>query len=77
MPKTYSNRELVAKLLKYDSRFEIYEKRGKGSERLVYHPDIDGRAASYPLKYHRGGDDVRRGHLNAIRRRFKLPKNFF
>lgn len=77
MPKTYSNRELVAKLLKYDSRFEIYEKRSKGSERLVYHPDIYGRAASYPLKYHRGGDDVRRGYLNAIRRRFKLSKNFF
>ena len=76
MAKTYSYRELIAKLRNYDSRFQVFKNRGKGSERMLYHPDIDGRARSYPLKCHRESDDIRRGHLSAIERRFNLGKFF-
>ena len=51
--------------------------RAKGSERMLYHPDVKGRPESYPLKCHGEGDDVRKGHLAAIRRRFRLPHDFF
>ena len=77
MAETYSYRELIRKLRKHDSRFEEYVNRGNGSERILYHPDIDGRSESYPLKCHGEGDDVRKGHLAAIRRRFRLPLDFF
>ena len=44
---------------------------------MLYHPDVNGRPESYPLKCHGEGDDVRKGHLAAIRRRFRLPPDFF
>lgn len=44
MAKAYSFRELIRKLRKHDSRFEVYVNRGKGSERMLYHPDINGRS---------------------------------
>lgn len=75
MPKSYKFRELVKALRKYDDRFEVYQNRGKGSERMLYHPDINGRPESYPLKCHGEGDTIRKGHIAAIRRRFALGKN--
>ena len=77
MAKAYTFRELIKKLRKHDSRFEVYLNRGKGSERMLFHPDIGGRPESYPLKCHGEGDEVRRGHLAAIRRRFRLQPDFF
>ncbi len=77
MPKTFSFDELVKLLKKYDGRFEIYSNKGKGSHRTLYHPDINGRSESYPLKYHGGKTVVHIGHLNAIIRRFNLPKDIF
>ena len=46
MAKTYSYRELIKKLRKHDPRFEEHVNRGKGSERMLYHPDVDGRPES-------------------------------
>ena len=77
MAKTYSFRELLKLLREYDSRFEVYENRAKGSERMLYHPNINGRSESYPLKCHRESDDIRRGHLSAIKRRFHLAASIF
>ena len=72
MAKSYSYRELIKVLRAHDKRFEVYKNRGKGSERMLYHPDIGGRPASYPLKCHRESDTIRSGHIAAIRRRFRL-----
>lgn len=77
MAKTYTFRQLIKKLRKHDPAFEVYVNRGKGSERMLYHPDINGRPESCPLKCHGEGDDIRMGHLSAIRRRFRLPPDFF
>jgi hypothetical protein len=74
MPKTYKFRELVNALRSYDKRFEIYKNRGKGSERMIYHPDINGRSESYPIKCHGEGTEIRSGHIAAIKRRFRLPE---
>ena len=75
MPKSYTFRELVKVLKKHDGRFEVYESRAKGSERMLYHPDVNGRSESYPLKCHGEGDTIRKGHIAAIRRRFTLGKD--
>lgn len=72
--KAYSYRELVKALRKHDKRFEIHVNRGKGSERMIFHPDVNGRPESYPIKCHNEGDAIRKGHIAAITRRFKLPK---
>lgn len=77
MAKAYSYRELIKKLRAHDSKFSVYKNRGKGSERMIFHPDIYGRPESYPIKCHNEGAEVRQGHLVAIRRRFKLPADFF
>jgi len=74
MPKVYTYRELVKKLRKYDKQFEVYSSRGKGSERVLYHPNINGRPESYPIKCHGEGTEIRAGHISAIKRRFNLPK---
>jgi predicted RNA binding protein YcfA (HicA-like mRNA interferase family) len=77
MANTYSYSKLIKLLLQHDDRFEVNIKKGKGSHRVLYHPDINGRAASYPLKYHGEKTVVAIGHLSAIIRRFNLDKNFF
>ena len=73
MPRPYKFRELKKRLRKYDKQFEVWKGRGKGSERMIYHPDIDGRPESFPVKYHGAGQELRRGVISAIIRRFKLP----
>ena len=75
--KSLSRKELIRKLMKHDSRFVVYTKRGRGSEKLIYHPNVNGRAESYPLPGHGEGAEIRKGHLPAIRRRFDLPADFF
>jgi len=77
MAKTYSYKELIKKLLEYDKAFEINTRRGKGSERMIYHPDINGRPESYPIKHHGDKTEIKKGHISALRRRFNLPKDFF
>lgn len=75
MVRPLKYRELVKLLRKHDPRFEFWERRGKGSERIIHHPDVDGRPESFPVKYHGEGTELRKGILAAIRRRFKLPKD--
>ena len=75
MAKTYNYRELRKKLQSYDNRFEFWSNRGKGSERMIFHPDINGRPESYPIKYHGENTEIRKGHISAIKRRFKLPSD--
>ena len=49
MAKIYSCRELVRKLRRHDSGFEVYVNQGKRSERMLYHPDVDGAVRSPTL----------------------------
>ena len=72
-PKTY--RDVIKALRGHDRRFEIY--KGKGSERVIYHPDVEGRPESFPVKCHGEGTELRPGVLSGIRRRFKLPSDIF
>ena len=57
----------------HDARFEFLEQRGKGSERIIFHPDIDGRAESIPVKCHGDNTELRKGVISDVIRRFKLP----
>ena len=75
MAKSYSYRELVKALRNHDSRFYEDKKQGKGSHRVIHHPDVNGRPELYSLKCHGEGDEVRKGHITAIRRRFELPND--
>jgi hypothetical protein len=75
MAKPYKFRKLVKKLKKHDPRFEIYVNRGKGSERIIYHPDVNGRPASHPVKCHGENTELRKGVISSIIRRFDLPKD--
>lgn len=77
MPSPKKFREVVKILKKYDNCFEIVENRAKGSERMIYHPDIDGRAQSIPVKCHGEGSELRKDVISAIIRRFNLPKDLF
>ena len=74
-PKTY--RQVLRKLRKHDPRFEEWIHRGKGSERIIHHPNINGRAESYPLKCHGRGTVIGKGTLSALIRRFNLGTGFF
>ncbi len=64
-------------LRKHDKRFEFFTARGKGSDRMIYHPDIDGRPTSFPIKCHNEGDDLKAYVVPDIIKRFKLPKDLF
>jgi hypothetical protein len=74
MPKPYTYRDLVKALRAHDRRFEVFEGRGKGSERIIYHPDVDGSPRSHPVKHHGAGTELRKSVISSIIRRFKLPK---
>ena len=75
MPKPHKFRELVRVLRAYDKRFEFWQKRGKGSERVIHHPDIAGRPESFPLKCHGENTELRKGVISDIIRRFNLPRD--
>ncbi|MBI2946529.1 MAG: type II toxin-antitoxin system HicA family toxin [Verrucomicrobia bacterium] len=76
MPKPHRADEVLRILREYDSRFEVLANRGKGSHRMIYHPEVNGRAVSMPITYHKGRD-VGKGLLRAIIRRFNLPPGIF
>jgi hypothetical protein len=42
---------------------------------MIYHPDVNGRPASMPVKYHGEGTELRKGVISAIIRRFDLPRD--
>ena len=77
MPRPRAYREVVKILRDHDPRFEFHEARGKGSHRMIYHPDVDGQPASFPVKYHGKATELRRGVISAIVRRFNLPRDLF
>jgi len=75
--KVYKYRELVKKLKKHDKKFQFLKNRGKGSERQIYHPDINGRSESFPIKCHGDNTEIRKGYYPSLIRRFDLPSDFF
>ena len=75
--KAYSYRELVKKLREHDARFTVDVRRGKGSHRMLVHPDIGGQRVTYPLAVHSEGAPISSVYLRAIRRKFELPEKFF
>ena len=76
MPRPKKPEEVVRLLRTHDARFQILERRGKGSHRMIFHPDVNGRPASMPLTWHKGRD-IGKGLLQAVIRRFGLPRDFF
>lgn len=76
MAKTFKFRELVKALKEHDERFEFSVVQGKGSHRMIYHPDIDGEAKSFPVTCHGENTDMGTGLLASLRRRFNLPDDF-
>ena len=77
MPNVCKYKEVVKRLKNYDDKFKIMIKRGKGSERMISHPNINGRKTSYPIKYHGDKTEIRKGMLKSIIRRFSLPLDIF
>ena len=71
MPKPKKADEVFQILREQDAQFQIWENRGKGSHRMIYHPSIDGQPRSCPVPYHKG-HDVKPGILRQIIRRFNL-----
>ena len=76
MPRPKKPQDVIRILRDHDSRFELWSKRGKGSERIIHHPNVGGRPAIYPMTFHKG-QDVGKGMLKAIIRRFNLPNDLF
>jgi predicted RNA binding protein YcfA (HicA-like mRNA interferase family) len=76
LPKPKKPQDVLKILRDHDPRFEIFTKRGKGSERMIYHPNINGRSQCFPLTFHKG-HDIGKGMLKAIIRRFDLPEDIF
>ncbi len=75
--KAIKLQELSKRLTQYDNKFEIYHNRGKGSHRVIYHPNIAGKAESFPFKCHGKNPEIAKKQLKNIIRYFQLPKNIF
>jgi predicted RNA binding protein YcfA (HicA-like mRNA interferase family) len=71
--KPYKFRDLIKKFRQLDSRFEVYERRGKGSHRVIYHPDILGKPVSFPLICHGEGQEIDKKIIKNLLRAFNLP----
>ncbi len=76
MPNPQRADKVFRILRDHDRAFEVYGNRGKGSHRMIYHPNVAGKSVSMPVTYHKG-KDVKKGLLRAIIRRFNLPKDIF
>ena len=72
MPKPHKADDVIRILRDYDPRFCCFEHRGKGSHRMIFHPDIEGQKRSFPIPYHKWRD-LQKGILKALIRRFNLP----
>ncbi len=70
-------RKIVAILREHDSRFEFFRDRGKGSHRMIFHPDIDGRKRHYPLPYRGEKTPIESGYQKKMIRMFELPPDIF
>ena len=64
-------------LRRHDPRFEVHRRRGKGSHRMIAHPDVEGRMRQYPLPYHGPKTRIAAGMLKEIVRVFELPDDVF
>jgi len=73
--KPLKYREIKKKL----KRFGVIEdkKRGKGSERMLYHPNINGKPEWYPVKCHGEGDELSKHLVRAVRQRFNIKVEEF
>ncbi len=56
---------------------EERKKRGKGSERMFYHPNINGRPVFYPIRCHGEGDELSKPIVRAARERFNISLEEF
>ena len=77
MPKCnpHKFRELIKILRKHDPKFEVYEDRGKGSHRMIYHPDILGKPVSFPIICHGEGSEIDKNIISDLIRAFRLPND--
>ena len=75
--KTRSYREIIKILKKHDTRFNVSDYRGKGSHRMIVHPDILGKERHYPIKFHGDKTEIYPGYQKSIIRHFNLPQNIF
>ena len=73
MPNPRKYREIVKRLRRYDQQFEFWDERGKGSHRIIYHPDINGISRSYPVKCHGNNTELSGPVIADIIKRFELP----
>lgn len=76
MPGPHKPDDVFRILREHDPRFVVLVNRGKGSHRMIYHPNIEGQKRSFPVPYHRG-KEIQRGLLKALIRRFNLPDDLF
>ncbi|HEY3762283.1 MAG TPA: type II toxin-antitoxin system HicA family toxin [Verrucomicrobiae bacterium] len=76
MPKPKRADDVFRILKEHDSQFQIFVNKGKGSHRMIFHPNIDGERRSFPIPYHKG-KDLQKGYLRAMIRRFNLPNDIF
>ncbi|MCL4236526.1 MAG: hypothetical protein KJ042_18640 [Deltaproteobacteria bacterium] len=77
MPRVLKFRDLIRILKKHDPRFEVWSGRGKGSHRMLYHPDIGGRPESFPVVIHGANNDQKPNFVKDVIERFRLPKDLF
>ncbi|MBE2180070.1 MAG: type II toxin-antitoxin system HicA family toxin [Chthoniobacterales bacterium] len=73
MPKPLTADDVFRRLRDHDSAFVVLIRRGKGSHRLIYHPDTD---RAFTIPYHKGRT-LGKGLLHKLIRRFDLPKDIF
>lgn len=68
-------RQVLSALKAHDGRFDW--RPGRGSHRILFHPDIHGEYRQYPVPCHRESDILKPGYLKSLIARFDLPHDFF
>ena len=67
-------RELISIL----RRFGVEEKIKKGSRRMLFHPNINGKPAFIPIHPHSENHEFSRKVIRAVRERFSISiENFY
>lgn len=75
MPRHFRDKPLKYRVLRSKLRnFGVKEdkSRGKGSERILYHPNINGKPKIFTLKCHGEGTELDRNVIKAAREKFNI-----
>lgn len=77
MPHTQDRPLKYSEIRRKLRKFGVQEEMRKGAKRMLFHDNINGKPASYPMDIHSEGQEFSRPVVRSIRERFNISVEDF